>query len=835
MEERREPQQHGGQGLTQPRLPSEVRAEANKPLYNKLIMMMGFTVTLFGMCGLIGNYAGIPWLGSLIPGSIPMALPTAYALVFLGLGINTILDSTPYKEKPNWLLLLRYAGWLVPVGIGLYWMRVYIASPRFNIIDFSTFGLYTVAFQTAFILILSGAALYIFMTRKHSEVAVAYFMGIPAFLILNYSLMSLIGYVYDTPLLYSYRVAPSTAIAALLISLALEIGPLPFKGVMLPLLSDIPKARALAILSVALGLGIVLFTLIGMALSLSAGRVSETSLLSPQMRALYTGGILGANFVCVVIKTIGLRASRFLNQSMFYAAQQERVTQSLAESETRFRIMADAAPNLVWTLNPNGSLAYMNKAGLELFGVTLEKLLKDNWPAYIHPDDLEKTSHLLFHIMETKGTFQADYRVKDANGNYRWLLSSASPSFLPSGELHGYVGSSVDITERKDLEETLLESEERFRNMAETAPVNIWLNDVQARVTYANKALREFLGRTDKEAFDWERLEYLHPDDVEPIKQIYFDAYENQKPFTFEARHRRWDGEYRWIMGSSSPRFNATGEFLGFIGSSIDITERRHAEEALRESQRQLSESNRDLEHFATIASHDLQAPLRKVRTFADMIYEQSKGKVDPGTLDLIDRIRRSMDSAQNLVQDLLALSRAAKDNHPFRKVELSKVIYRVLSNLEQEIREKRAKVTIDSSEVLMADERQLERLIQNLIGNALKYQRPGQEPEIHIQSTSFDDTVCQIEIRDNGIGIPPEQYERIFEPFERLHGKSSQYEGTGVGLAICKRILERHAGTITVESELGKGSRFIVRLPYEPHEASHLEPVASHSEQVRY
>lgn len=153
-------------------------------------------------------------------------------------------------------------------------------------------------------------------------------------------------------------------------------------------------------------------------------------------------------------------------------------------------------------------------------------------------------------------------------------------------------------------------------------------------------------------------------------------------------------------------------------------------------------------------------------------------------------------------------------------------MVYRALTNLDQEVREKRAKVIIDSSETLVADEAQLEQLIQNLISNGLKYQPPGQEPEIHIESTCFDPSFCQFSVRDNGIGIPPEQVERIFEPFERLHGKASQYEGTGVGLAICRRIVERHGGSISVEGEPGKGSRFIVRLPYRPSIVEEQEPM---------
>lgn len=135
------------------------------------------------------------------------------------------------------------------------------------------------------------------------------------------------------------------------------------------------------------------------------------------------------------------------------ALERKRVEQAVIESEERFRTMADAAPNLVWTLNPDGSLVYMNKAGLDLFGVSMEKLIEDSWPPYVHPDDLEKTSQLLSRVMETKTMFQAEYRVKDASGNYHWLLSSANPTYLPNGELHGYIGSSVDINQRKQAED----------------------------------------------------------------------------------------------------------------------------------------------------------------------------------------------------------------------------------------------------------------------------------------------------------------------------------------------------------------------------------------------
>jgi light-regulated signal transduction histidine kinase (bacteriophytochrome) len=253
------------------------------------------------------------------------------------------------------------------------------------------------------------------------------------------------------------------------------------------------------------------------------------------------------------------------------------------------------------------------------------------------------------------------------------------------------------------------------------------------------------------------------------------------------------------------------------VANLLAITlHRQAAERRLQERESQLAESNRDLEQFAMIASHDLQSPLRKIQIFCEQIYRDAKDKLKPESLDLMQRVDRSITTAQTLVHDLLTLSKVNKASHSFSKINLASIVEKVLINLEAQIRLKGASVDVQVDSTIFGDPGQWEHLMQNLIENGLKYQPDGQVPAIKIQSRCLEKQLCEITVQDNGIGLDPAQAERIFQPFERLHSKASQYTGTGIGLAICKRIVERHHGNIRVVSTPGQGASFIVTIPYD-------------------
>jgi light-regulated signal transduction histidine kinase (bacteriophytochrome) len=258
------------------------------------------------------------------------------------------------------------------------------------------------------------------------------------------------------------------------------------------------------------------------------------------------------------------------------------------------------------------------------------------------------------------------------------------------------------------------------------------------------------------------------------------------------------------------------------IGIGIDIRERKKSEEALRTYAEKLERSNRDLEDFAFVASHDLQEPLRKIRTFGTLVLEDHAGEVDEEGRDYLERMRSAAERMQHLIEALLRYSRVTTRGEPFEPVDLKEVVEEVVSDLEARVQETGALIETGDLPEIEADPSQMHQLLQNLISNALKFHGRG-PPVVRISGEVEASPVnnggppagstCRIFVEDNGTGFDPRHAERIFGPFQRLHGRD-RFEGTGMGLAICRKIAERHHGDIVVESEPGKGSTFIVKLP---------------------
>ena len=227
-----------------------------------------------------------------------------------------------------------------------------------------------------------------------------------------------------------------------------------------------------------------------------------------------------------------------------------------------------------------------------------------------------------------------------------------------------------------------------------------------------------------------------------------------------------------------------------------------------------LERSNRELEQFATIASHDLQAPLRKVILFSDFLKTAGETeKLSEESRDYIDRIQNATRRMQHLITDLLSLSRVHRKGQPFRRVDLTLVTREAIADLDELIISTSGEVKVGDMPAIDADPTQMQQLMQNLIGNAMKFHRKGVPPVVTVNAELVNKRICELRISDNGIGFDQKYTDRIFDVFERLHG-DSEYEGTGIGLAICSKIAERHAGSITAQSKPGEGTTFIVQLP---------------------
>jgi PAS domain S-box-containing protein len=248
-----------------------------------------------------------------------------------------------------------------------------------------------------------------------------------------------------------------------------------------------------------------------------------------------------------------------------------------------------------------------------------------------------------------------------------------------------------------------------------------------------------------------------------------------------------------------------------------DITERKQIEQMLerkvKERTKELEIRNQELQEFSFIASHDLREPLRKIRTFGDMMSEKIKYGTYEQIPDYISRMQSSAKRMQKLIKSLLDYSRVTTTQKPFKKTDLSMCLVEAMSNLEILIREKEANIELSSLPTIEADATQIIQLFQNLIGNALKFHKSGEVPRIKIYCKNVDDKICEVIVEDKGIGFDENYLQKIFMPFQRLHGRS-EYEGIGMGLAICKKIIERHEGKITAASQPGKGATFIITFP---------------------
>ncbi len=294
----------------------------------------------------------------------------------------------------------------------------------------------------------------------------------------------------------------------------------------------------------------------------------------------------------------------------------------------------------------------------------------------------------------------------------------------------------------------------------------------------------------------------------------------NGKVWEGEIRNRAKDGSFYWVHTNIVPFMDEQGKPEQYVAVRYEITERKRAEEQTHIYAKKLEVSNLELQDFASVAAHDLQEPLRKIQAFSDRLKLKAKEDLKPEALDYVNRIQNSAHRMQVLINDLLTYSRVTTKAQPFSLLDLNQVVKQVVSDLEVRIEQTKAKVEWDKLPSIYADSTQMHQLFQNLIGNALKFSKPDTTPHVKITSQILDTSplgaagpACMISIQDNGIGFDEKYLDRIFTIFQRLHGRH-EFEGTGIGLAVCRKIVDRHGGVMTARSKLGEGATFLITLP---------------------
>jgi PAS domain S-box-containing protein len=376
------------------------------------------------------------------------------------------------------------------------------------------------------------------------------------------------------------------------------------------------------------------------------------------------------------------------------------------------------------------------------------------------------------------------------------------------GDVQGAVGILTDVTERKLIIEALRESKERFQSAFIYAPIGMAIVRLDGRILRVNPALCRMMGYSEAELLRMTWATLIHPDDRPAVA-----AHERATGPERQMRLLHKQGRVVQVLWNSSLVRNVVGKPQYRIDQVVDITESKQAEERIRQYAADLEKSNRDLQHFAYVASHDLQEPLRMIRGFLELLARRYEQKLDATAQEYIGYAVDGATRMQNLIRGLLAYSRVGTRGKSFAPVDSEMAFNQALLNLQVALRETGASVTHGSMPVVVADDTQLTQLFQNLIGNAVKFRSP-ESPQIHVSVGDKKD-VWQFAVKDNGIGFNLQHAERIFQMFQRLHGPA-KYPGTGIGLAICKRIIERHGGQIWAESEPEKGATFYFSIPKE-------------------
>ena len=491
-------------------------------------------------------------------------------------------------------------------------------------------------------------------------------------------------------------------------------------------------------------------------------------------------------------------------------------------SEDRFRALFDMSRDGIVFVDLDGHIEEMNQAYLDLVGYGCDEITTHTY------QDLtpEKWRAIEAEIIETQvmqrgfsDEYEKEYVRKDGS------IAPISLRTILVRDLEGrpirFMGIVRDIAELKEKEEALKASERRYRSLFDLSHDGVVFVGLDGPVEEANPAYLDMLG------YELDELVGMTYQQLTPPRWAKMEADIVAEQLLQRGYTDEYEKEYIRNYGSVFPVAvrailvrDETGAPVRIMGIVRDITEQKQAKEALERHARDLARSNEELEQFAYVASHDLQEPLRKIRAFGALLADEKRESLDDEGQQYIDFMTDAAARMQTLVSDLLALSRVTTAAHPFEDLSLAEVFDTVLSDLSVALQEADGQVDVATTPTIEADRTQMEQLFRNLIGNALKFCRPGVPPHVTVEVAAQAQPIDAVPgpahaivVTDNGIGFESSQGSKLFQPFKRLHARH-QYEGAGIGLAICEKIVLRHHGRITASGTPGAGATFTVTLP---------------------
>ncbi len=525
---------------------------------------------------------------------------------------------------------------------------------------------------------------------------------------------------------------------------------------------------------------------------------------------------------------------RNLNADLEYKVLER--TRELTMSEERFRLVSKATNDTIWDWNLANNNVWWSDNFYAVYGYAKEGTgTRTFWMENIHPEDQERVKNSISKAVNSKQSqWSEGYRLRRADGTYAHVLDRGYLMLDEYATPYRMLGSMMDVTTLRHAEELAEVNKEEKRFLAESMPLILWTADPKGVVNFVNEQFTMYTGKSLHELQQEGWKSVLHKDDMVVWEAKWLQAVKHKEDFSMEMRIRHHEGRHDWFLHRTRVQKDMDGRSSVLVGTSTDINEQKMAAEimerriqertlALQRANQELEGSNAELQQYAFVASHDLKEPLRKIHMFGNMLKERYQSDMEDKAVDYLNRIINSSSRMTNLINDLLRFSRLSQASF-FEQVNLEVIIKEILSDLEILIQEKNAKVSVSPMPVIEAVPGQLRQVFQNLLSNAFKFSSKDVQPIISITATrikerSFESKadpdgpfVC-ISITDNGIGFDEKYLDKIFVLFQRLHTKD-QYEGTGIGLAVTRKIIDKHNGLITAHSREKEGATFTIILP---------------------
>lgn len=499
-----------------------------------------------------------------------------------------------------------------------------------------------------------------------------------------------------------------------------------------------------------------------------------------------------------------------------------RITrEELVRSKGLYEAVVGSTPDLIYIFNLNYRFIYANKALLNMWGKTegeyygcgLLELGYEPWHAEMHEREIDQ-------VVATKKLIRGEVSFPHATLGRRMYDYIFAPVLDEKGEVRAVAGTTRDISDLKVAEDALKQSEVQFRTLTQSLPQLIWTASPDGYCDFFNQKWIEYTGSSAPDSIGDGWTKYIHPQYITQVFEKWQDALHTGISVIAEFPLRSKNGSYSWFYVVGNPIKDDSGTIRKWVGALTNIESRKAVEESLEQlvtdRTKELQRSNDDLQQFAHVASHDLKEPVRKVKIFASRL-EKEFGRELSDTASLyLKKIYSATDRMNNMIEGVLNYSTVNNLEQDFSNVNLTDILRNIESDLEILIQQKGATVKYDQPPPFEGAPVLIYQLFYNLINNSLKFARKEAAPLITISSREILDNnkpFTEITLSDNGIGFPQEHAERIFNTFTRLNAKD-KYEGTGLGLALCKKIVERHGGSIRAQGEEGSGSSFIISLP---------------------